>query len=68
MEYYYISYEVSENYPNYDFVVQAENWAKAKELAEKEIADCYGEEWKDKKDFYMSTTDATDLIQRLKIN
>jgi len=68
MEYYYVSYEVSESYPSYNFIIKAENWAEAKELAEKEIADCYEEEWEDNKDFYMSVTNCDDLINRLKIN
>lgn len=68
MEYYYVSYEVSESYPSYNFIIKAENWAEAKELAEKEIATSYPEEWEDNKDYYLAETNVYDLLKRLKIN
>ena len=68
VKFYYVSYEVNEDYPSYNFVIDAFNWLQAKELAEKEISDCYPEEWMDNKNYYMAETTAYDLLKRLKIN
>lgn len=68
MENYFVTYEVNEDYPSYEFIIRAENLEQAKEIAEKEIAESFSEEWLEHKDFYMTTITSDDLIKRLAIN
>jgi hypothetical protein len=62
MKYYYCRVEIGGDYPDYDFVINAENDEQAQVLAEKE-ADCY--DWNE---VYIREVNADSLLKVMLIN
>lgn len=68
MKYFYVRYEVADGYPDYEFVIKAESFEEAKEIATEIIDKDYEQEWEDNKNFAMYEITAEQLLERMLIN
>lgn len=69
MKYYFITFELGDGIPNYDFVIRAKTLKSAENIARKILKQDYPMEWKIQKgDFGCGETTAEQLLKDLTLN
>lgn len=68
MKYFYVRYEVGEDYPNYVFVIKAETLNKAYKLVDKILMTDYPEEYELNNHYSLCEITPEELLNKLLIN